>query len=250
MKSWTMILCEGAHDQEFVSALGGVCGGWNQVKGIPNSLPAPLQNSYPRPKRSESGSWDMQRPSYLYKGDSYLEVRALGGVDRVLGQHAIDTLEQVTPDGVGAIVDSNDVGVDRRAQSFREWFGRLYPEVKDAKAGEVVPGKPRVGLWVAPNNKRHGSLDDLFMEAAKQSQKKLVERGKRFITSLEQIKPGEWTRHRTKAILGAINQVVRPGASLAASISKSSGWIEIEIAELLPFKELLRFIEELSRAES
>ncbi len=248
MKSWTLILCEGAHEQKAIASFAHVCVGWQKrkVRG-PNELPAELRQTFPELRKMPSGGYELATPpDYLTKDDRYLVIRGLGSVDKVLGRPATLFLDQIKPDAVGCVVDANDLGVDLRVQKFKSVYSSLYEHATDVKPGRASGKDPRLGIWVSPNNKDHGRLDDLLLAAAERSKKKLVDKGRGFVSSLEKIAPDEWTKHREKAILGAINQVVSPGASLAVCLRKSKCWFEKGLEKSQPFDALLSFLNELT----
>ena len=247
MSFWTIILCEGAHDQAVLTSVAQVCGHWKALKKTPASRPARLNNAFPHAtKDSAEGRGYGQRPEYLFKRDSYVEVRALGSDVGVLGPTASDFLQSVEPDAFGIVVDADDKGVARRVQSFRNRYGPIYAHAKKVEPGCVVDGKPRIGLWVAPNNRNEGRMDDLLLKAASRTHKKLTTRGKRFASSMASVHLGKWTNSRNKAILGAINQVVAPGASLASALQRSKCWFGEDAMTIPEIRRLLEFIEALA----
>ena len=89
-------------------------------------------------------------------------------------------------------------------------------------------------------------MEDLIVKAASRAKKKLITCGKRFATSLQGLEPGNWTRHRNKAILGAIGQTIAPGGSLASALNRSNSWFEPDLIKVPPFGKLLQFIESLA----
>ena len=247
MTPWAIVLCEGAQDQKAIAAFTRTCGGWVAKDGVPNSLPKDLSASFPTVKRTASGApYAEHPPDYLVKGDHCLVVRALGGVSKLLGQFALDYLGGLRPDAVGVVVDADKTGVVARLQTFRTVYERLYSHAGAVNAGSVSGTNPRLGLWVAPDNQAEERLDDLLIKAARCTRKRLVERGQRFATSLASVEPGKWTYHRNKAVLGAIHQVVSPGASLAVGLQKSGGWFDQSLSSVKPFKQMLQFIEALA----
>ena len=248
MTAWTMLLCEGAHDQAALASLARICGQWEDQKRAPAFLAATESNP-------PTGGADDPRfrgfPKYLRKGESHLVIHPLGGAESVLGDMAINLLRhhgkrEYPPRAVGVMVDADDEGVDNRATAFRNRYKDLYEHAGNVKPGVVSEGKPWLGLWIAPDNKAAGSMDDLLLKAASRSKTKLIATGRRFATSLAKIEPGTWTHHRNKAILGAVNQVVLPGASLASALSKSKCWFDQTTTKVLPLKRLLQFIETLT----
>jgi hypothetical protein len=251
MKSWTIVLCEGAHDQQALAALASTCGGWTKLDNVPTSLPDNLAKAYPNPKppRKLPGRWTRpQEPTYLTKERRYLEIRNREGLDNVLGQTAVDFVRLLspTPHAVAVVVDANDKGVKARVDAFRDSFRNAFSHADNVEPGGASGSRPRLGLWVAPDNRRNGSMDDLLLKVARCANKRLVATGRRFATSLEKIKPDDWTKHRNKAILGAIYQVVEPGASLAVALRESNAWFDPGIASVRPFMQLLDFLETLT----
>lgn len=248
MTSWTLILCEGAHDQAAISALARVFLGWSRWEGPQSNLPEPLLKTVPEPKRSSRSGRLMQDrwPEYLCKGQHYLVVRALGSDQQVLGASATDFLGQLKPDAVGVFVDANEHGVGARLTSFRETYKKLYPHACGLEAGDVIADHPRLGLWVFPNNADAGSIDRLLIEAARQTRPELFAAGEVFINTLQKIQPGDWAKQWEKALLGAIYQTVRPGASLAVALEKSDAWFAESLRGSPSFHSLLTFLGELS----
>ena len=246
MRSWTLVLCEGVHDQKAITALLRVCAGWKRPDKVPSKLPAALKPTYPTPGRLGKGG--EPTPDYLLKSDRYVVVRAMEGKGSVLGRSAIAYLGQFEPDSVGAVVDANDVGVTKGVARYHETFGQLYAHASKVKAGGVVPGSPTLGLWVAPNNRGEGRMDDVLLQAVRKAKPKLAAAGERFVKYAAKVEAGVWTDYRTKALLGAVYQVVNPGASLAVSLRDSSCWFAPGLGEIEPFKALLGFFRALTGA--
>ncbi|MCP4591557.1 MAG: hypothetical protein GY842_12515 [bacterium] len=210
-------------------------------------MPDDLQRTFPHPKSNKSG--DPSTPHYLHKHDHFLIIRSLGGVEKVLGSAATELLEQWAPDlpnAIGVIVDANSTRISDRVESYRNRFQQLFDHAQEVEAGAIGEGDPRLGLWVAPDNKKPGGMDDLLVQAARHSREDLVSRGEDFVTSLAEIEPEPCTKHRNKAVLGSIHQAVRPGASLASGLRKSKAWFETGMADVPPFKDLLAFITALT----
>lgn len=247
MTSWTLVVCEGIHDQKAIAALLRMCGGWREPDKVPSKLPVPLRETYPQP--GTFGKGNQPTPDYLLKSGRYFVIRAMGSKDSVLGKTAMDYLGQFEPNAVGAIVDANDAGVADREKKFRDVYSQLYAHAADVKAGGVVPGSPdgpALGLWVAPDNRKPGRMDDALLQAAKRAEPELVDEGKRFVDRVDNNEPGVWSGHRTKALLGVVYQTVNPGASLAVSLRDSSCWFDEGLSKIEPFKTLLGFLDKLT----
>lgn len=247
MTSYTLILCEGAHDQAAVASLASKCSGWTEQEGIPAALPQKLHSLFPKPTENRFGAYNFERPpTYLEKHDNWLEIRERGGFDRLISETTLKFIDRAAPDAIGCVVDADDKGVAMRLLACQEWLGERYKDAKKLEAGSVSAGKPRLGIWVAPDNESDGNIEGILLDAARMHNKGLVRTGKRFVTSLEKIEPGKWSTSREKAVLGAINQIVRPGASLAACLHSSKCWFDPSLATQAPFAKLCEFVERLA----
>lgn len=243
-----IILCEGAHDQAAILSLASRLDGWSLESKVPKSLPPALRGNYPMPKEDR---WEAPRfesvPKYLRSSDRWIEVRQLGGIDGALGESARDLLERAKADAVGVIVDANEAGVANRVKAFRNRFHPLYAHADKVEPGTICTGNPRLGLWVAPDNKKSGTMSDLMLEGASKIKPKLTQTGSRFVTSLGKLEPGKWSKHPSKAILGSIGQAAKPGASLASALQAQEWLFETNLEADTPFTPLLKFLDDLVR---
>jgi hypothetical protein len=253
MSSWTIVLCEGAQDQAAISGLLEVCANWMRIRsasdlaGFPDR---PLPKLFPKPK--ESGLWKEGfdrdiAPAFLRKNDSWIVIRALGGVDQVLGKLALELLDELDPERLAVIVDANDKGPGARRDSFRTRFGGKYQHARNANPGVVVDGEPILGLWVAPNNLIEGDLNQLILECTRRHRGKTIQLGQGFVDELAASEPSERVKQKHKAVLGAVGQVVAPGASLASALErKRSFWFDNDANNVEGVSALVRFIETIS----
>jgi hypothetical protein len=253
MSSWTIVLCEGAQDQAAISGLLEVCANWLRIRsdsdlaGLPDR---PLPKLFPKPK--ESGQWKHRfdvdlAPAFLRKNDSWIVIREFGGVERVLGNIALEFLDELNPERLAVIVDADDVGPDARRESFRTRFGAKYEHASNANPGVVVHGKPILGLWVAPDNLVEGNLNQLIIECTSRHREKTIQLGKDFVDELAASEPSEQVKQKHKAVLGAVGQVVAPGASLASALErKRNFWFDNDANNVEGVSALVRFIETIS----
>ena len=88
------------------------------------------------------------------------EIRQTGGIDKLLDAIEAET-KAAGRQSVGLLVDANSSLDDR----WRSLAGRLRkvgiepPETLDEE-GCVIPGRPRLGLWLMPDNRNSGELED------------------------------------------------------------------------------------------
>ena len=251
MTSLSLILCEGAHDRGFLIGLAAVCGGWQVFDGSRDELPEAFNANYPEPKLDSSG-WPefIPSPEYLRKDDRWLEVRPLGGIDKVLGKTGVSFVEarlRDPLDGLGVVVDANDSRIESRVDSFRDRYKKVLASAHDAVAGKVVDGSPRVGLWVAPNNKDAGSLLDTLVTAGKRTRPKLIIEAEKFVHAAAQHGEMHPTESKAKPILGSAVQLDLPGRSLAVVLTRRrEKWFTPELAKIEPFSGLLEFVDTLT----
>jgi hypothetical protein len=220
MTKWTLLICEGAHDQAFLGSLATTCLGWVRCQRFPASLPEFLKKTYPIPTSNAHGAFPPKRiPSYFTKRDSYLVIKSMGSDAEALGAPAAYLLEQWRPDRFGVFVDANTRGIENRQRSFRGNFNQIIPEAEQVVAGCVLECETRLGLWVAPDNREPGSMDSFMTSVARQSEPKLVENGHRFVTSLKNHTGNPKDKDFDKALLGG-NPSIREAGRLARGWNK------------------------------
>lgn len=246
--TYSVLACEGAHDQAALTWLARICVGWEAASDIPADIRGVFDPQPPSGPRAgpEHGR---QRPGYLEKGGHLLIVKEFGGKEGLLVQATAKFLSGTEATGVGIVVDANNVGVTRRVKSFRTTYEPAFRHARDVKAGTVWGDKPRLGLWVAPDNAREGKMDDALVIAASRSRKGLIKAGNVFIRSAEKEVPGKWVQKRNKALLGAVYQVEAPGASLASGLDRGKCWLDESITQIEPFGKLVKFIDAIGTGE-
>lgn len=246
--TYSVLACEGAHDQAALTWLACICVGWSEASSVPPEIRDVFDVNFPRGRK---GGVDdgRQVPTYLDKGGHLLIIKPAGGKPGVLAQGTAKFLSGTKAGGVGVIVDADDVGVGRRVEAFRTTYGPAFPHARDVVVGKVWGDNPRLGFWVAPDNVRDGEMDDALVMAATRSREALVKAGETFIGSAEKEAPGKWTEKRSKALLGSIYQVEAPGASLASGLARGKCWFDESITEIEPFGKLVKFIDAVGTGE-
>ena len=88
------------------------------------------------------------------------EIRQTGGIDNLLDAIEAET-KAAGRQSVGLLVDANS-NLDDRWRSLRDRLHQLDivpPETLDEE-GCIIPGHPRLGLWLMPDNWNAGELED------------------------------------------------------------------------------------------
>lgn len=238
MTSWSLLLCEGAHDQEFLCCLATRAGIWQHAKKCPPNVLTSLPGT--------------TKYLYLTQGDKTLVVANLNGIDNILGDLGALIVEVSLKAGtVGVILDADDKGVAARRDKVREHFGPILPSAKIAEPGQVifdnsqVQDQRRFGLWVAPDCVNQGSLDDVIRKAADTIHPKLTPIADKFVTDLGTAADHAWEQYHEKAVLGSLGQRWRAGSSLASALQERDQWMSAELADQEPFSGLIAFMAQL-----
>ena len=233
---WSLLICEGAHDQEFLLSLAIHSNGWGVVdkhSDVPRSI---AHNKNAR---------------YIVYGDVPIVVVGLDGIDNILGIRGKAMVGSAnTAHSVGIILDADDVGVAKRTEEVKATFSKLINAAKKCVAGSVVssteqPSSPAFGLWVAPNCKDNGSLDSVIRDAANDLHPALLTLSDKYITELGNSHNHSWTQYRDKATLGALGQLFRAGGSLASALQERDAWLNSATTKKQPFSSLVNFMEAL-----
>lgn len=238
MTSWSLLLCEGAHDQEFLCCLATQSGIWEHAKKCPENVLASLPRA----------------TNYLCltQGDKTLVVANLNGIENILGDHGTQIVEFSLKAGtVGVILDADDRGVEARRDEVRKHFGPILPSAKTAEPRQVVSDdhqvqdQRRFGLWVAPDCVNQGSLDDVIRKAADAIHPTLTPIADKFVTDLGTAADHAWEQFREKAVLGSLGQPWKAGGSLASALQERDQWMSAKLAAQEPFCDLLAFMAQL-----
>ena len=251
MMNWALILCEGRHDQLALESLAVTHARWVLRTEHINALPTVVRQTFPNPPtlNNRGTGYDIASiPSYLEKDNRWVVLHALGGVDNVLGRNArllLGNLDEL-PDAVGIVVDADTTEIEDRVRAFQNNLKSLFPHATEGVAGQVWGSSPKLGLWVAPDNFTAGEMTDILVAAAKLAKPKLIGRGQRFVRCLAKLEPGSRPRSPAKAVLGAVHQSSKPGASLAVGLQHSKCWLDILDRLPKPLADLLGFVDQLT----
>ncbi|MFM7884213.1 MAG: DUF3226 domain-containing protein, partial [Microcystis panniformis] len=110
-------------------------------------------------------------------------------------------------------------------QGFREYFPD-FPRVV-AATGTIQENRPRVGLYILPNNVDQGVLDTLLCDCGKIAYPEYMNRAKAYIQefSEEEISQIGWKPFdKEKATIAAVASILKPGKTNTATISDDR-WI-------------------------
>lgn len=127
-----------------------------------------------------------------------------------------------------------------------------FPVSIPSQIGTFSSGNTAVGIFIFPDNRNSGSLENLLLECASDSHDSVTLNVVEFVDKIDKAHP---TSHpslrrfragsgRNKAKAGIISNIVRPGASLAVSISQG-GWVTDKSLGRDTIKILVSFLDSL-----
>ena len=92
------------------------------------------------------------------------EIRDTGGIDNLLDAIEAET-KAAGRQSVGLLVDANS-SLDDRWRSLADRLRQVGiepPQTLDEE-GCIIPGRPRLGLWLMPDNRNSGELEDFVQK--------------------------------------------------------------------------------------
>jgi hypothetical protein len=139
-----------------------------------------------------------------------------------------------TPFAIGIVLDS-DKHVPM--QRFSEIAGKIASVdaslIVPARPGEVSEGVPRVGIYIMPNNKDAGTLEDILIECADVCYGDLLRFAREFVCSarpcVESLEKKDREHFQSpsgekKATVSVLSSLLRPGKAIQVSICDNQ-WI-------------------------
>lgn len=139
----------------------------------------------------------------------------------------------------------------------RPGFPLGFPEV----ANTVVPGPPRVGVYLLPGQGAQGSLETILLACAEARDPDLHQRAQALITATDEsenypadadpdpLKALRRGSGRAKAQCGVIGNIFKPGASLAVSL-REAAWLPTVETEIPALAQAAAFLDALLCAET
>jgi len=124
-------------------------------------------------------------------------------------------------DIIGVILDA-DNNVDARYQEIKDKVKKFYTLPKDMPKGGLVhteKGRPKLGVWIMPNNQDNGALEEFYLTLATDIDTDFIDN---VITQAENKKLTSFkSQHRKKVIMHTyFSWQDSPGSPLHASINK------------------------------
>jgi hypothetical protein len=244
MSSFALLLCEGKHELEFLCRVAEQTLAWPVERDRPSNLIAGL-NKWG--DRSSASLGINVRGAFVAHPILAIET---GGADKLIhndGPALLDYLSNSACASYGFLIDADQDGVQSRSQSLASlWQQSGRTSAFPTAAHRLESGPPRVAIFVAPDNTKNGSLDDLILRCTTAAFPARVQAAQDFVDAIERIEPHDFQQYRSKACLGAIGQRFNAGASLATALQKK-GWFAADLRTAVPeVDQLCKFLEFLA----
>jgi hypothetical protein len=163
--------------------------------------------------------------------------------------------------GVGIVLDAdNEVSPQDRFEQIKTGLLEKLPPLGwnsvatfPQSPGEVTSSKPRLGIFVLPDNVSNGTLEDLLLECAQQEYPTLLDCATEFLNCVEptmaQLDPKESREFkkpagRQKMLVGSLANVLRPGKAVQVSL-QDNRWVTAQTVTLPRLATIHQFLETL-----
>jgi hypothetical protein len=145
----------------------------------------------------------------------------------------------------GLILDADDETPQQKATDYAQELQQLYPNLSD-EPGKIIAGEPRTGIYVLPDNKNKGTLDNMLVDCAAIIYPDHLAGAVQFLGGLKADYTSHWRPYsREKATVATIVSVLKPGAANAASISQNAWICTKTVNEIAEVALLGNFLKEL-----
>jgi hypothetical protein len=158
--------------------------------------------------------------------------------------------------GIGLFLDADEVQSPQ--DRFNNLIGKLTPIGLSLPSvpGEVMQGSPRIGVFIAPNNSKSGTLEDILLSCAQENYPNLLDLSKSYVSSIDANKLNQDDLRelnkpagRNKAIISSVSSILKPGKTLQVSI-QDNRWIDEQTMMLDSVKLVKKFLDEITGTSS
>ena len=142
----------------------------------------------------------------------------------------------------------------------QERFNKLITKLSDidlpnllppSQIGQVNNHSPHCGIFIAPNNRDQGTLENILLECAKINYSDLLNLSQTYIESIDRnqltkndLEDFKKPAGEKKAIISSISSILRPGKALQVSL-QDNRWLDEKILELESIKLIKNFLEQI-----
>lgn len=251
------LVVEGPHDVEFVGRILRPCG-FRRVR-LKSSLDPFWDGLVPEVFPIDDDLLKRVPVPIFFSSDTHsIAVRSAIG-DTQIARALYFNLSTLRPGqisqlvGVGLMLDADTVTTP--ANRFAEIKGQIaafpLPLPLPDDPGEIAQGAPKVGVFVLPDNRSQGTLEDVLLECAGTAYPSLLARANTFVQGVDansltgdDRKEFEKPAGKNKAIVSSISSILKPGKAIQVSI-QDNRWLKDDALNLPRVKAVQTFLAEL-----
>jgi hypothetical protein len=239
------IVVEGAHDASFLGQLLKARG--FRASSKLSLVPMEWRSLFPKsfPMDGESLERVMRFPEVFINGDISVGITTAGSDSRLIStlRSVIDAIGSSALSGVAVFIDIDKHDANSRFLAIQKQITSMnnaaqeegqpgYPVIVPSAPGVMEKGSPSLGIFLFPDNKTCGALEDILVECARTSHPDITK------ASIDLIEHFESDRSidadglknlcsgmgKGKAIIGTIANILKPGSSVASSLAQTK-WL-------------------------
>lgn len=194
-------------------------------------------------------------PTFFQSANDSLGVVNAVGLEKIVNAVKTTILGLPTlPDGLGILLDADSEGLP--ADRWRKTRDDLLDYDFGAGPGLIGSASIRAGIYVLPDNREAGTLEDLLLECAAQTYPELCRLAHQFVGPIDasdqsifpELAENEDFRKpagKKKATAGCISNILKPGKAIQVSI-QDNGWLRHDKALEVPaLAALQRFVDQI-----
>jgi hypothetical protein len=196
-------------------------------------------------------------PGFFQSDSHSVAVRSADGFERLVSSVLLmrsqlhsDEWSEVAALGVLADADWKDHPSDR-FQRLKDDFQGIGLPIPVSGPGEVSEGRPRIGIYVFPDNRSQGTLEDLLDECAAKIYPGLRDGARAFVDGVdrtaltaEDLEEVAKLSGETKARLACLAGFLVPGSTLQVSVARNR-WLRDDALAIGNIGAVHRFLNHL-----
>lgn len=239
------IIVEGAHDASF---LGQILKKRNfeRIKKL-SLVPDEWKKLFPKnfPTDGDNLERVMRFPEVFISNDLTIGILTSGSdshITRTL-RSVIDVMGLDSFSGIAIFIDIDNNKVEKRLDWIKNEIKAMnegaleedlpgYPITIPQAAGVMESGSPRVGIFLFPDNMKSGALENILIQCAQNNHPDITKKAISLVDDLDKDLPPNHAgvkflrsgMGKEKAKVGIIANLLKPGASAAASLAQTE-WI-------------------------
>jgi hypothetical protein len=193
-------------------------------------------------------------PKFLKSNDLSIALQGAVGDTRIITtiQEDLSLIPQEDLIGIGIILDADNI-------KPKERFDGIKTKIAALQLGLDLPDSPgivsksnlRFGIFILPDNKSCGTLENILIKCGETSYRHLIELSREYMNKIDlsQLKQADLKEFnkpagKNKALVGSISNILKPGRTLQVSL-QDNDWINEMTLELDNIKLMREFLSQI-----